>query len=39
MVKDHLDYRKWLERKATFKFEVNKQPVKKRDNNKELKKT
>ena len=37
MVKDHLDYLKCLEWKATFKFEVNKQPVKKTDSNKELK--
>ena len=38
MVKDHLDYRKWLERKATLKFEVNKQPVKKTEQQQRIEK-
>ena len=38
MVKDHLDYRKWLESKAKLKFEVNKQPVKKTEQQKRIEK-
>ena len=38
MVKDHLDYRKWLERKAKLKFEVNKQPVKKTEQQQRIEK-